>query len=58
MNMKKRLARLPLLSFLTAAAMVWLLPMYTMIANSLKTQREISQAQYHLPPRAWSCRTM
>jgi glucose/mannose transport system permease protein len=36
---------------LTALALVWLLPMYTMLANSLKTPREISQSQYVLPPQ-------
>ena len=51
MNVKKRLSKLPLLFILTFAALVWLLPMYTMVANSLKTQREISQAQYYLPPQ-------
>lgn len=51
MNVKKRLSKLPLLFILTFAALVWLLPMYTMVANSLKTQQEISQAQYYLPPQ-------
>jgi len=51
MNVKKWLSKLPLLFILTVAALVWLLPMYTMVANSLKTQREISQAQYYLPPQ-------
>ena len=50
MKLKKRLSRLPLLTILTAAAVVWLLPLYTMVANSLKTQQEISRAQYYLPP--------
>lgn len=49
----KRLAKLPLflLLILTFLALLWLLPMYTMLSNSLKTQREISQAQYFLPPQ-------
>lgn len=51
MNVKKWLSKLPLLFILTVAALVWLLPMYTMVANSLKTQQEISQAQYYLPPQ-------
>jgi len=51
MNMKKWLPKLPLLFILAVAALVWLLPMYTMVANSLKTEREISRAQYYLPPQ-------
>lgn len=51
MNVNKWLSKLPLLFILTVAALIWLLPMYTMVANSLKTQQEISQAQYYLPPR-------
>ena len=51
MKVKKQLSKLPLLLLLTFAALVWLLPMYTMLANSLKTQQEISQAQYYLPPK-------
>jgi glucose/mannose transport system permease protein len=47
----KRLSKLPLLLILTALAFVCLLPMYTMVANSLKTPREIAQSQYMLPPR-------
>src|SRR5256712_4537611 len=31
-------------------ALLWLLPLYTMLANSLKTIREIAQSQYVLPP--------
>src|SRR2546428_2739835 len=31
-------------------ACLWLLPLYTMLANSLKTIREIAQSQYVLPP--------
>ena len=50
MNIKKQLSKLPLLSLLTVAALIWLLPMYTMLSNSLKTQQEISQARYYLPP--------
>jgi len=48
----RRLSKLPffLLLALTLLALVWLLPLYTMLANSLKNQREISQAQYFLPP--------
>lgn len=34
-------------------ALVWLLPLYTMLANSLKTMREIAQSQYVLPPRGF-----
>lgn len=51
MSAKKRLSQLPLLLALAFAASIWLLPMYTMISNSLKTQKEISQAQFYLPPR-------
>jgi glucose/mannose transport system permease protein len=51
MKVKKALSKLPLLLILTVAALIWLLPMYTMVANSLKTQQEISQAQYYLPPQ-------
>jgi glucose/mannose transport system permease protein len=47
----KRLSRLPLFATLGVAALIWLLPMYTMLANSLKTQREITQATYFLPPQ-------
>jgi glucose/mannose transport system permease protein len=47
----KRLSKLPLLLILIALALVWLLPMYTMLGNSLKTPREIAQSQYMLPPR-------
>lgn len=47
----KGLSKLPLLLVLTALALVWLLPMYTMLGNSLKTPREIAQSQYMLPPR-------
>jgi len=56
MNMKKWLSKLPLLFILTVAALVWLLPMYTMVANSLKTQQEISRAQYYLPPHGLELR--
>jgi glucose/mannose transport system permease protein len=51
MKVKKALSKLPLLLILTVAALIWLLPMYTMVANSLKTQQEISRAQYYLPPQ-------
>lgn len=51
MKIRKSLSRLPLLAILTLAALIWLLPMYTMVANSLKSQREISQAQYYRPPQ-------
>ncbi|MDI6696911.1 MAG: carbohydrate ABC transporter permease [Anaerolineales bacterium] len=51
MKIKKALSKLPLMFLLTLAAAIWLLPLYTMVANSLKTQQEISQAQYYLPPR-------
>ncbi len=34
-------------------ALVWLLPLYTMLANSLKTMREIAQSQYVLPPQGF-----
>lgn len=47
----KRLSKLPLLLILTALALVWLLPMYTMLGNSLKTPREIAQSQYMVLPR-------
>jgi glucose/mannose transport system permease protein len=47
----KRLSKLPLLIILAVVALIWLLPMYTMLANSLKTQREITQAMYFLPPQ-------
>jgi glucose/mannose transport system permease protein len=43
-------SRLPLFISLTVLALIWLLPMYTMLANSLKTPREIAQSQYMLPP--------
>jgi len=49
--MKRHLSTLPLLLVLTVLALAWLLPMYTMLANSLKTAREIAQSQYMLPPR-------
>lgn len=50
MKLKKQLSKLPLLFILAFAAFIWLLPMYTMVANSLKSQQEISRAQYYLPP--------
>jgi len=46
----KRLSRLPWLVFMVVLALLWLLPLYAMLANSLKTLREISQSQYVLPP--------
>jgi glucose/mannose transport system permease protein len=39
---------------LTAVAVVWLLPLYTMLATSLKTVREIALGQYVLPPRGFA----
>ncbi len=39
---------------LTAVAVVWLLPLYTMLATSLKTTREIAMGQYVLPPREFA----
>lgn len=39
------------LAALTILAGVWLVPLYTMLVNSLKTMREISQSQYMLPPK-------
>lgn len=53
MKIRKLFSRSPLLFILTLAALIWLLPLYTMLANSLKTQQEISQAQYYLPPRGF-----
>ncbi len=47
----KRLSRLPLMMILVLLALVWLLPMYTMLINSLKTQHEIGRSQYMLPPQ-------
>jgi glucose/mannose transport system permease protein len=41
---------LPLFISLAVLALIWLLPLYTMLANSLKTPREIAQSQYMLPP--------
>lgn len=49
--MRKWRSQLPLLLSLTILTLIWLLPMYTMLANSLKTSREIAQSQYMLPPR-------
>ncbi len=46
----KHLSRLPWLAALTILAVLWLMPLYTMLANSLKTLREISQSQFVLPP--------
>jgi glucose/mannose transport system permease protein len=53
MKLKKQLSKLPLLFILAFAAFIWLLPMYTMVANSLKSQQEISRARYYLPPLAF-----
>jgi glucose/mannose transport system permease protein len=47
----KRASKLPLLLSFAILALIWLLPMYTMLANSLKTPREIAQSQFMLPPR-------
>lgn len=47
----RRFSRFPLFAILIALALAWLLPMYTMLANSLKTSLEISQSQYMLPPQ-------
>lgn len=47
----KWLSKLPLFLLLTFLALVWLLPMYTMLVNSLKSPREISQGLYVLPPQ-------
>ncbi len=38
---------------LAILALFWLLPLYTMLANSLKTLREIAQSQYVLPPHGF-----
>jgi glucose/mannose transport system permease protein len=46
----RSLPRLPWVAILTVLAALWLLPLYTMLANSLKTLREIGQSQYMLPP--------
>lgn len=51
MKLRKYLGGVPLLLILVLAAIVWLVPMYTMVANSLKSQQEISLAQYYLPPQ-------
>ncbi len=48
---RKRFARLPLVIVLSLLALGWLLPLYTMLANSLKSVREISMSQYMLPPQ-------
>lgn len=49
----KRTSRYLWLVVMTALALLWLLPLYTMLANSLKTIREIAQSQYVLPPRGF-----
>jgi glucose/mannose transport system permease protein len=46
----RRSARLPWQAMLVILALLWLLPLYTMLANSLKTVREITQGHYLLPP--------
>lgn len=46
-------SRLPWMAILAVLALLWLLPLYTMLGNSLKTLREISQSQYVLPPRGF-----
>jgi glucose/mannose transport system permease protein len=38
---------------LVILALLWLLPLYTMLANSLKTVREIAQGHYLLPPQGF-----
>lgn len=38
---------------LAILALFWLLPLYTMLGNSLKTLREIAQSQYVLPPHGF-----
>lgn len=48
-----RLSRLPWLTILAVLAVLWLLPLYTMLGNSLKTLREITQSEYVLPPRGF-----
>ncbi len=48
-----RWSRLPWLVILAVLALVWLVPLYTMLANSLKSLREISQSQFVLPPRGF-----
>jgi glucose/mannose transport system permease protein len=46
----KQHPRVVLLISLVVLALIWLLPLYTMLANSLKTSHEIAQSQYMLPP--------
>jgi len=46
----KTASRLPWRVCIAGLALLWLLPLYVMLANSLKTIREITQSQYVLPP--------
>src|SRR5207245_9919592 len=46
----KTASRLPWRVCIALLALLWLLPLYVMLANSLKTIREITQSQYVLPP--------
>ncbi len=48
-----RKPRMTWLVTLAILALFWLLPLYTMLANSLKTLREIAQSQYVLPPHGF-----
>lgn len=48
-----RKPRMTWLVTLAILALFWLLPLYTMLANSLKTVREIAQSQYVLPPHGF-----
>ncbi len=45
--------RIAWLATLAILELLWLLPLYTMLANSLKTLREITQSQYVLPPHGF-----
>jgi glucose/mannose transport system permease protein len=49
-------SRLPWLAILAVLALFWILPLYTMLGNSLKTLREITQSQYVLPPHGFEFR--
>src|SRR5256712_3234634 len=49
-GVKQPLSRQVWLACMGFLALLWLLPLYTMLANSLKTIREIAQSQYVLPP--------
>ncbi len=46
----KTASRLPWRVCIALLALLWLLPLYVMLANSLKTIREITQSHYVLPP--------